>query len=270
MRSRPLVLWLTLAFFIAGLSGCAARPPGIPAAGAVSGTHIVQRDETLYRIATRHGLDWRDVARRNGIGPPYLIYPGQRLHLTGAAPLAHRPAPPPSASTRVSPSAPAPAVPPRPTEPTGPRAADTPPPTAQTPAQPATAAGTVAARGPLQWQWPADGPLLRPFSNSSTTRRGIAIGGSRGDEVRAATDGEVVYAGSGLVGYGRLIILKHDARFISAYGHNEELLVREGQNVRAGQKIALLGDSGADRPMLHFEIRVDGAPVDPTRYLPRR
>ena len=255
MRSRPLVLWLTLALLMAGLVGCAARPPATPGAGSAPGTYVVQRDETLYRIATRNGLDWRDVARRNGIGPPYLIYPGQRLRLTGAQSLASRPAPTPS---------------PRAAEPSIARAGDAAPTVAKPPARPTTGGGTVAARGALQWQWPADGPVLRAFSNSATTRRGIAIGGSRGDDVRAATDGEVVYAGSGLVGYGRLIILKHDARFISAYGHNEELLVREGQNVRAGQKIALLGDSGADRPLLHFEIRVDGAPVDPTRYLPRR
>ncbi|MCA1790486.1 MAG: peptidoglycan DD-metalloendopeptidase family protein [Thioalkalivibrio sp.] len=258
MRSRPLVLWLTLAFLMAALAGCAARPPATTGAGSVAGTYVVQRDETLYRIATRNGLDWRDVARRNGIGPPYLIYPGQRLRLTGSAPLARRPAPAPSPSDGA------------PAEPSIARPGDAAPTVTQPPARPATGGGTVAARGPLQWQWPSDGPVLRPFSNSATTRRGIAIGGSRGDDVRAATDGEVVYAGSGLVGYGRLIILKHNARFISAYGHNEELLVREGQNVRAGQKIALLGDSGADRPMLHFEIRVDGAAVDPTRYLPRR
>jgi len=272
MRSRSLVLLLTLAFFMTALAGCAARPPATPSAAGVPGTYVVQRDETLYRIATRHGLDWRDVARRNGIGPPYLIYPGQRLRLTGSAPLASRPAPAPSPSGSAPARAPtpAPSAPPRPAEPPIARTGDAAPTVTQPPARPATGGGTVAARGPLQWQWPSDGPVLRPFSNSAATRRGIAIGGSRGDEVRAATDGEVVYAGSGLVGYGRLIILKHDARFISAYGHNDELLVREGQTVRAGQKIALLGDSGADRPMLHFEIRVDGAPVDPTRYLPRR
>ena len=270
MRSGPLVLWLILALLVAGLAGCAARPPATPDAGSVPGTHVVQRDETLYRIATRHGLDWRDLAHRNGIGPPYLIYPGQRLRLTGSAPLAGRPAPAPSARVPAPSPAPAPSARPRPPEPSIARAEDPAPTAAPPPARPAAGGGTAAGRQGLQWQWPADGPVLRPFSNSATTRRGIAIGGSRGDEVRAATDGEVVYAGSGLVGYGRLIILKHDARFISAYGHNDELLVREGQTVRAGQRIALLGDSGADRPMLHFEIRVDGAPVDPTRYLPRR
>ncbi|MFO8004176.1 peptidoglycan DD-metalloendopeptidase family protein [Thioalkalivibrio sp.] len=272
MRSRPLVLWLTLALLMAGLAGCAARPPAAPGDASVSGTYVVQRNETLYRIATRHGLDWRDVARRNGIGPPYLIYPGQRLRLSGARSLASRPAPVPSPSASAAAPSPASALkaPPRPETPSNAGTGDAAPAVVQPPARPAPGGGTVAARGPLQWQWPVDGPLLRPFSNNATTRRGIAIGGSRGDAVRAATDGEVVYAGSGLVGYGRLIIVKHDARFISAYGHNEELLVREGQNVRAGQRIALLGDSGADRPMLHFEIRVDGAPVDPTRYLPRR
>jgi lipoprotein NlpD len=259
--------WTMLALLAALLSGCAARAPAPPAAGGIAApeTHIVQRDETLYRIATRHELDWRDVARRNGIGPPYLIYPGQRLRLTGAAAIASGPVPAPAAAPTARAPAPPVARPPT-SEPGPPRAS-----AAAPPARPASGAPAAATVGsPLQWQWPADGPVLRGFSNSAVTRRGIAIGGRRGDEVRAATGGEVVYAGSGLVGYGRLIIIKHDARFISAYGHNEELLVREGEAVRSGQRIALLGDSGADRPMLHFEIRVDGAPVDPTRYLPRR
>jgi lipoprotein NlpD len=268
MRFSPAAHWTMLALLAAVLSGCAARAPAPPAASGVSvpETHVVQRDDTLYRIATRHGLDWRDVARRNGIGPPYLIYPGQRLRLTGAATIASQPVPPPAPAPAARASAPAPVASRPPTsEPAPPRTT-----AAAPPARPAASAPAATANSPLQWQWPADGPVLRAFSNSAVTRRGIAIGGRRGDEVRAATGGEVVYAGSGLVGYGRLIIIKHDARFLSAYGHNEELLVREGDAVRGGQRIALLGDSGADRPMLHFEIRVDGAPVDPTRYLPRR
>jgi lipoprotein NlpD len=111
--------------------------------------------------------------------------------------------------------------------------------------------------------------VLRRFS-SGGTRKGLAIGGERGDAVRAARSGEVVYAGGGLVGYGRMIILKHDAKFLSAYGHNEELLVTEGDQVEAGETIARMGSSGAERPMLHFEIRVDGTPVDPAGYLPDR
>ncbi|MGM0811902.1 peptidoglycan DD-metalloendopeptidase family protein [Thioalkalivibrio sp.] len=242
--------------------GCATSPPSAPAAsgsGSPAATHVVRREETLYRIATRHGLDWRDVARRNGIGPPYLIYPGQRIRLAGAAPMdSPRATEAPGPAARPAPSQPAP-------QQAGARAPAVAAPSAAEPAR-----EPAGATGPPQWQWPVDGPVLRGFSNGATTRRGIAIGGEGGEDVRAAAAGEVVYAGSGLVGYGRLIILKHDARFISAYGHNEELLVREGQNVRAGERMARLGDSGAERPMLHFEIRLDGAAVDPTRYLPRR
>lgn len=263
MRPFSLPLGIVLGLAIAVSSGCATRAPSTPSAGVpgnIPDTHVVRRDDTLYRIATNHGLDWRDVARRNGIGPPYLIYPGQRIRLRGAAPIASGPVP--AASATVPRAAPPQSAPARPAPS---------PPVATAPApRPAPGPGPTAAASPPQWQWPADGPVIRGFSNSAMTRRGIAIGGQRGDEVRAASAGEVVYAGSGLVGYGRLIIIKHDARFISAYGHNEELLVREGQIVRAGERIARLGDSGADRPMLHFEIRLDGAPVDPTRYLPRR
>jgi lipoprotein NlpD len=258
------------------LAGCASRAPSPPAVAAhVPGTHVVQREETLYRIATRHGLDWRDVARRNGIGPPYLIYPGQRLRLTGAAALDPQAALPERAA--APPPVAAPPTPHQPPPPPIPGRSVSPPPSgtaaqAATRTQPPPSSATAPAGSGAapRWQWPADGPIVRPFSNSSVTRRGIAIGGRRGDDVRAAAAGEVVYAGSGLVGYGRLIIIKHDARFISAYGHNEALLVREGERVAAGQSIAQLGASGADSPMLHFEIRVDGTPVDPTRYLPRR
>lgn len=277
MRFGPVAPWFAstvlVSMVLVSMTGCASRAPQGPGVANVPETHVVRRDETLYRIATRNGLDWRDVARRNGIGPPYLIYPGQRIRLAGAAGLERRIPQVAPAQPATATRSPAPAEADARAEPVSP----VPAPGTATPASRRPAASTTAATtstgstgGPPQWHWPADGPLLRAFSNSASTRRGLAIGGQRGDEVRAATDGEVVYAGSGLVGYGRLIIIKHDARFISAYGHNAELLVREGQTVRAGQRIASLGDSGADRPMLHFEIRVDGTPVDPTRYLPRR
>lgn len=267
-RILPVLLLLMLA-------GCASRAPSPPAVAAyVPGTHVVQREETLYRIATRHGLDWRDVARRNGIGPPYLIYPGQRLRLAGAAALDPRTAqaatPPPVTAPPTPYQPPPPPVPGRSVAPAPSGTAAQAATRTQPPPSSAVAPAPAGAGAAPRWQWPADGPIVRPFSNSSVTRRGIAIGGRRGDDVRAAAAGEIVYAGSGLVGYGRLIIIKHDARFISAYGHNEALLVREGERVAAGQRIAQLGASGADSPMLHFEIRVDGTPVDPTRYLPRR
>lgn len=262
MRCIRLLLGMALGIIMASSLGCAAYPPSAPAAsgsGGATTTHVVRPNETLYRIATRHGLDWRDLARRNGIGPPYLIYPGQRIRIAGAAPMDGRPV----TEARNPAARPIPSQPAR--EPSEARV-----PAVAAPSRAEPARERTAATGPPQWQWPVDGPVLRGFSNSATTRRGIAIGGERGEDVRAAAAGEVVYAGSGLVGYGRLIILKHDARFISAYGHNEELLVREGQSVRAGERMARLGDSGAERPMLHFEIRLDGAAVDPTRYLPRR
>lgn len=122
----------------------------------------------------------------------------------------------------------------------------------------------------IAWQWPASGPILRRFDGEASGKKGISIGGTHGNQVRAAAAGKVVYTGSGLVGYGRLIILKHNDTYLSAYGHNRDLFVQEGAEVRAGQVIADMGSSGTNRIQLHFEIRRNGKPVDPLRYLPRR
>ncbi|WP_018947696.1 peptidoglycan DD-metalloendopeptidase family protein [Thioalkalivibrio sp. AKL17] len=254
---RGLIFVLLAALLAAAVSGCALRTPGD---SRVPDTHTVSRGETLYSIASRYGLEWRAVARRNAIGAPYTIHPGQRLRLTGPA----RSSPPPAptretaGSSRSSSSggkasgngggassAPAPDPEPEP---------DPPP----------------APRGDGQWVWPADGEVVRGFSDSASTRQGLGIGGEVGDPVRAARSGEIVYAGGGLVGYGRMIIVRHDERFLSAYGHNDRLLVEEGDTVEGGDEIARLGASGTDLPMLHFEIRVDGSPVDPASYLPDR
>ncbi|WP_267124631.1 peptidoglycan DD-metalloendopeptidase family protein, partial [Xanthomonas sacchari] len=116
--------------------------------------------------------------------------------------------------------------------------------------------------------WPADGVVVSRFVGGEATKQGIDIGGSNGEAVRAAADGVVVYSGAGLVGYGELIIVKHNEQWLSAYGHNRKRLVNEGQNVKAGQQIAEMGHSGAARDMLHFEIRYNGKPVDPLLYLP--
>ena len=212
-------------------------------------TTIVRRGDTLYGIAFRNGLDYRDVAAWNGIGPPYTIYPGQRLRLSGPA----------SAGRRVVQTRP-------PGEPVHrPPTTSTPPRPAPTPASP-----PAAPASKLGWAWPADGQLINTFAGGDPTRQGIDIAGKRGDPVRAAADGVVVYSGAGLVGYGELVIVKHDESWLSAYGHNRARLVAEGARVRAGQQIAEMGRTGADRDMLHFEIRYDGKPVDPLRYLPRR
>lgn len=250
-------------------------------AGTPSGAReaVVARGDTLYGIAFRHGVDWREVARLNGIAPPYTIYPGQRLKLgahTRAAPAtASRPAAPArtAPTTRDPPRTTAPSPPPasqapatRPVQP----AATTPPPTSSAP-PPATTPPTASApAGALRWQWPAEGQLIGRFVAGDPTRQGIDIAGNAGQPVLAAADGEVVYSGSGLVGYGELIIIKHSDSWLSAYGHNRKRLVNEGERVRGGQQIAEMGRSGASRDMLHFEIRRDGRPVDPLAHLPRR
>ena len=202
-------------------------------------TTTVQRGQNLYRIATDHGITMRDLAAWNGIRSPYTIHPGQRLRLY------------PGGSTSVARNTTVRSPPPR-------KPASTPKPVA------APVATTFA------WRWPVDGPLLAMYLAGEPTRQGIDIGGREGAPVRSAADGVVVYSGSGLVGYGELVIVKHDEQWLSAYGHNRKRLVDEGQAVKAGQQIAELGHSGAARDMLHFEIRYNGKPVDPLRYLPER
>ena len=122
----------------------------------------------------------------------------------------------------------------------------------------------------VAWRWPSTGKVVGSFVGGDQTKQGIDIAGSAGDSVRAAADGEVVYSGNGLSGYGELIIVKHNASFLSAYGHNRKRLVAEGDKVHAGQQIAEMGSSGAARDSLHFEIRKNGKPVNPTEYLPAR
>ncbi|MCD9032550.1 peptidoglycan DD-metalloendopeptidase family protein [Luteimonas sp. Y-2-2-4F] len=255
MTAHPALRILAAATALALLSACgssrvvreggsgASRPASVPRPGQ---SVTVQRGDTLYRLAVNNGISPLDLAMWNGIAPPYTIYPGQRLRLypQGGA-TASRPSPSPSrpaqGGTTARPPAQQPATPP-------------PPP----------------VRSSVAWRWPADGQLVSRFVEGDPTKQGIGIAGSGGQAVRAAGDGVVVYSGSGLVGYGELIIVKHDEQWLSAYGHNRSRLVNEGERVRAGQQIAEMGRSGAARDMLHFEIRYNGKPVDPLSYLPRR
>ncbi len=221
--------------------------------------YTVQRGDTMYSIAFRYGLDYRRLAAANRIASPYTIYPGQRLVLLEREPPASKPAPPRASTPPVAAkTAPAPAAK------TAPRAV--------TPASPATAKKGSApkpALGPVQvWRWPSAGPVVRKYS--STVHKGIDIGGARGDAVVAVAAGQVVYAGTGIVGLGELLIIKHNEQYLSAYGHNQSLLVSEGDTVSAGQKIATKGSSGTDSVRLHFEIRREGKPIDPLGMLPRR
>ena len=219
-------------------------------------TVVVQRGDTLYRIAAGNGISVLDLAMWNDISPPYTIYPGQRLRLyprDGGTAAARRPAARPPAATPGHPPAPArPATPPA------------------RPATPPPAVPTAPADSGLAWRWPAQGELVGRYAAGDPTRQGIDVAGSGGQPVLAAADGVVVYSGSGLVGYGELVIVKHNDAWLSAYGHNRARLVNEGQLVKAGQQIAEMGRTGAARDMLHFEIRYNGKPVDPLQYLPRR
>ncbi|MFV0278089.1 MAG: peptidoglycan DD-metalloendopeptidase family protein [Parahaliea sp.] len=234
---------------------------------APGGQYRVRQGETLYAIAWRHGLDFRALAAANGIPAPYTIYPGQLLHLKETPlPVAARPPGPPPAST-ASPvkSASAPTATPAP----GTTSASAPAPApiskpVVTPSTPVAAPDRALSR----WRWPSRGRVVRRFSSS--VHKGIDIDGKRGEAVVAVADGVVVYAGNGIVGFGELLIVKHNDSYLSAYGHNQRLLVAEGASVRAGQNIAEKGSSGTDTVKLHFEIRRDGRPVDPLSLLPKR
>lgn len=237
-----------------------------------SGSYRVRKGDTLYSIAFRNGLDYRDLARANRIGPPYTIYVGQLIRLAeqrverrdvaAARPAPSRP--PPRQTPPVEPARKAPL----PTTPS-PAVAATKPlaPVARAPDPPPT--GNVSNSG-ISWRWPAEGPLVARFVAGDQTRQGINVAGKSGDPVRATADGEVVYSGNGLIGYGELIIVKHSSTMLSAYGHNRRRLVQEGDRVKAGQQIAEMGSSSATRDMLHFEIRRNGKPVDPLGFLPKR
>jgi lipoprotein NlpD len=225
-----------------------------------SGQYQVQRGDTLYSIAFRFGWDWKALAARNGIAPPYLIRVGQVIRFDG----------PPSSRSPVVATSPVVVVPPgRPSVPIQPRPVQT---QAQAPVKnaPSITALPPTQRSASGWLWPSSGAVIGRFSSNGSLNKGIDIAGELGQPVLAASDGSVVYAGSGLRGYGELVIIKHSDIYVSAYGHNRRLLVQEGQQVKAGQKIAEMGSTGTDRVKLHFEVRRQGKPVDPLQYLPKR
>jgi lipoprotein NlpD len=224
----------------------------------------VQPGDTLYRIALNAGQDWRDVAAWNNLPNPNAIEVGQLLRVAPPAPVAAAPAAAPTGPS-TAPIASG-GVSARPLSETSPAAAPAAAPAPAPAAPPAPA--PVPAGDELQFVWPASGPIVANFDEN--TNKGVSIAGKVGDPVLAAADGRVVYAGAGLRGYGNLIILKHNNTFLTAYAHNQALLVREDQAVRQGQRIAEMGSSDADRVKLHFEVRRLGKPVDPLSYLPKR
>jgi len=200
----------------------------------------VGRGDTLYSLSRENDITVSELAAINGLKKPYVINPGQTLRLTRKLQLA------PVRSV-------AQAVPIRPI--------------------PAATSGTTILKTDtnrkVSWQWPIKGKLLARFNKNESNAKGIDIAGSEGKLVIAAASGKVVYSGNGLISYGNLVIIKHSRSYLSAYAYNKKLLVKEGEIVKAGQKIAELGKTGAEKVKLHFEIRRNGKPVDPLRYLPR-
>ncbi len=324
MRARTHRLLGLLAALVLVLVGCGharvvqreSRPlqrDGSVRPLAGRGEYVVARGDTLYGIAFRNGMDFRELAAINGIDAPYTIYVNQLLRLRGgharppvARPVASAPQlnTSPSPSTRSSTpstsirdvrveqlpdsrpgsaiierprasslppdSAATTSMPSRPPAASTLIAAPTATPALSTPASAAVIPSVIAPIGGLGWRWPTSGNVISRFMAGDATRQGLDIAGNAGDPVLAAADGVVVYSGSGLVGYGELIIIKHSDEWLSAYGHNRKRLVNEGQRVKAGQQIAEMGRSGASRDMLHFEIRRNGRPVDPLQFMPAR
>ena len=201
-------------------------------------SYVVQPGDTLYSIAWRYGLDYHDLASWNGIGPDYLIKPGQTLALAAPRRMLARRAP---------------------------RAT-----TAAAGASAAASAAYPPSSGSLHWVWPTQGAVVRLFHAGDPLSKGIDISGVQGQSVYAAAPGKVVYTGSAILGYGQLIIIKNSERFLSAYADNDAMLVREGESVQAGERIATMGLNRDGHALLHFEIRYDGKPVNPLDYLPSR
>ena len=244
-------------------------------------TYTVKPGDSLIQIALDFGQNWRDVARWNSLADPDHIEVGQVLKVT--APVGEtttttvatttttatfKPLPPITPAARASDAKPGDM------KASGTAIALPPTTTAASPSVPLTGAATPPAPtvhdndDDPTWAWPAAGPVLAPFDDSKT--KGLAIAGKAGDPVYAAADGRVVYAGSGLRGYGNLVIVKHKGNYLTAYAHNQALLVKEDQVVKRGQKIAEMGSTDTDRVQLHFEVRKQGKPIDPAKLLPPR
>lgn len=206
-------------------------PAAANGSGTMSSYRIVVKGDTLYAIAKSTGIRYQDLALWNSLEPPYPLKPGQRLRLTPG--------------TGAAPSA------------------------APAPIKSKSSKAETAGTRPIEWIWPTEGAIVARFAPNDAAK-GIDIGGTSGQTIRAAASGTVVYQGSGLRGYGQLIIIKHNADFLSAYAHCATIYVQEGSVIKPGQKIAAMGSTGTDRIKLHFEIRRRGTPVDPLEYLPKK
>lgn len=248
--SRQALMALGVLAVLAGCGTSGSRAPVTDMSsagkqqGASTGTYTVRAGDTLYKIAQAHGTDVATLARLNKISDPTQLRIGQVLRLDSGTPVPSQPA----TSGGPATAAPAPVA---------------------TPVTPPAA--TTAARANdanlIKWGWPASGKIIQGFNKNT---KGIDIEGKPGDPVVAAADGTVMYAGNGVRGLGNLVLLGHSDGFITAYAHNQQLLVKTGDSVKKGARIALLGQTDTTSPRLHFEIRRRGEPVNPLSYLPQR
>ncbi|AZY49311.1 peptidoglycan DD-metalloendopeptidase family protein [Bordetella avium] len=267
---RPLRLAGVLGLL--ALAGCASKGPRAPVvdltnqpaaatAAPAQGSYVVKPGDTLYKIARSNNVDIDTIKRLNSLSDPNQIHVGQVLKLSGGTVVA-------SSGAQAITGGRIPAKPLEPVESSPEPVSSEPTPAPSTPPpaeikQPARAADANV----ISWGWPSHGQIIQTFNSSS---KGIDFAGNPGDAVLAAADGKVMYSGNGVRGLGNLIIINHQNGFITAYAHNRTLLVKTGQDVKRGAKVAELGQSDASSPKLHFEIRRQGTPVDPMQYLPAR
>ena len=282
-------LWLALALSMLMVACSHHQPAPVEDQSSVyakrrataNGSHRVVSGDTLYAIAFSYGMDFRVLARWNGISSPYTIYPGQEIRLSAptvsqkdgsrdrSSAVQVTPLPSPGKTstqtnnnTTTSSSASKKTVPPKKAEPDKPKDTST--------TSVSRQSSTPSGNDPVKWRWPVTGRVLRGYVAGDPARNGVDIAGKEGQAILASAAGTGVYSGSGLIGYGKLIIVKHNQTYLSAYGLNREIRVAEGDRVSAGQIIALMGEGPGRKPVLHFEIRRNGKPVDPLRYLPGR
>jgi lipoprotein NlpD len=248
VRGRAVLFSMLMFGLVLTLSACGGSRIYVPGIGESeqgklgAGIHVVQHGETLYAIAFRYGLDYKGLAAANRIRAPYTIFVNQRIKLTTTTAKAPRNV----ASKRQENSSKAKVIVAK------------------------KQAPTKSSESNLQWRWPVAGKVISGFSLAGKVNKGVDIRGRLGESVFAAADGIVVYAGGGLRGYGKLVIVKHNDKFLSAYGHNRAILVKEGEKVKGGQAVAEIGASNSNQEMLHFEIRRNGKPENPLLYLPAR
>ncbi len=250
------VLLLSASFTFNGCADSSAAAPVIaiaPKSAVTKGIHTVKSGESLYLIAWRYGRDFKELAVANGIDEPFNIHPGQKISLRLASTKQlERYAQKKQKSRTVVKEVKAVSL--KEHKPSSSRL---------TPKDP------IIVNKSSTWLWPAKGQVISRFQQKPKPNKGIDIASHKGSSVTATKAGKVVYSGQGLRGYGRLLIIKHDDDYLSAYAHNDEILVKEGHYVKQGQTIAKMGESDSDQVKLHFEIRKNGQPVDPLRYLPK-